>query len=156
MNKFEFKLQRLLDIREAKETEIKNELSAVISKQNAERARQDQLHGRMRELNARLRAEWIDGKIDSRSVVLHARFEEQALRAIEAADQKIAALQPEVNVIRGRLVEASKEKKIVEKLKERKQKEYNIWFNRQIAKENDDINQKIHGRRMQENILQGA
>ncbi|MCL1911716.1 MAG: flagellar export protein FliJ [Leptospirales bacterium] len=156
MKKFEFKLQRLLDIREAKETEIKNELSAVVGKQNAERARQDQLRGRMSEINARLKAEWTDGKIDSGNVILCAGFEEQALRAIEAAERKITALQPEVNAIRGRLAEASKEKKIVEKLKERQQKEYNIWLNRQIAKENDDINQKIYSRRMRENIFQGA
>jgi len=144
-----------LDIREAKEAEIKNELSVVISKQNAERARQEQLHSRMGELRVRLKTEWLEGEIDSRNIILYANFEEQAMRAIEAADKKIEALQPKVNAIRGRLVEASKEKKIVEKLKERRHKEYNIWLNRQIVKENDDINQKIYGWRMRENIFQG-
>ena len=154
MNKFNFKLQRLLDIRETKEIEVKNELSVVIGRQNVERARQEQLRNRVNELNDRLRTEWVDGKIDSKNVILYARFEEQAIRAIEAADKKILAIQPEVDAIRERLVEVSKEKKIVEKLKERKQKEYNIWLNRQIVKENDDINQKIHNRRMRGNTFQ--
>ncbi|MCL2026103.1 MAG: flagellar export protein FliJ [Leptospirales bacterium] len=154
MDRFKFKLQRLLDIRETKEVEIKNELSAVVGRQNVERARQEQLRGRMSELTGRLRAEWVDGRIDSTSVILYARFEEQAIRAIEASDKKIAAIQPEVDAIRERLIEASKEKKIVEKLKERRQKEYDIWLNRQIIKENDDINQKIHARRMRGNIFQ--
>ena len=35
------------------------------------------------------------------------------------------------------------EKKVVEKLKERKMKEHLYEVNREIAKENDDINQKI-------------
>jgi len=142
-----------LDIREAKEAEIKGELSVVVGKQNAERARQEQLRTRMNELNVRLKTEWMEGKIDSGNVILYARFDAQAMRAIEAADKKIAALQPEINVIRERLIEASKEKKIVEKLKERKQKEYDIWMNRQIVKESDDINQKNYARRMRETIF---
>jgi len=154
MNRFEFKLERLLDIRKGKEIEIKNELSAVVGRQNVERARQEQLRVRVDELKARLKTEWMDGKMDSGNVILYGRFEEQATRAIEAAGKKIMALQPKVDAIRERLTEASKEKKIVEKLKERKQKEYNIWLNRQIVKENDDINQKIHGRRMRESIFQ--
>ena len=142
-----------MDIREAKEAEIKGELSVVVGKQNAERARQEQLRTRMNELNVRLKTEWMEGKIDSGNVILYARFDAQAMRAIEAADKKIAALQPEINVIRERLIEASKEKKIVEKLKERKQKEYDIWMNRQIVKESDDINQKNYARRMRETIF---
>jgi flagellar FliJ protein len=147
MKKFEFQLQRLLDMREAKEMEVKNELAAVVGRQNAERAKQDDLRNTIKTLGSKLREEWRAGKVDSATALLYGRYEDQAMRAIESAGKKITALEPEVNAVRVRLVEASKEKKVVEKLKERKLEEYNLEFNRQMAKENDDINQKIYLRR---------
>jgi len=47
-------------------------------------------------------------------------------------------------------VEASREKKVVEKLKERKRKQYMYDLNREIVKENDDANQKVYVRRLRE------
>ncbi|MDR3237743.1 MAG: flagellar export protein FliJ [Spirochaetia bacterium] len=147
MKKFEFQLQRLLDMREAKEMEIKNELAAVVGRQNAERVKQDELRSTIKTLGSKLREDWRAGKVDSAVALLYGRYEDQAMRAIESAEKKITALDPEVSAVRGRLVEASKEKKVVEKLKERKLEEYNLDFSRQMAKENDDINQKIYLRR---------
>jgi flagellar export protein FliJ len=57
-------------------------------------------------------------------------------------------MEPEIQSVRERLIEASREKKIVEKLKERKRLEYDYEVNREIAKENDDMNQKIFIKRM--------
>lgn len=41
MKSFKFRLQRLLDIREAKEKNIKNELAAILTVQNRERLKQE-------------------------------------------------------------------------------------------------------------------
>ena len=150
MKKFEFRLQRLLDIRAAKEKEIQNELAGLVSLQNAERAKQDDLRVKMKELGGQLREQWQKGSFNSTATSNYWDFQSKALRSIKAADLKIASLEPAVSEVRSRLIEASREKKVVEKLKERKFEEYNYELNRELAKESDDMNQKIYMRNLAE------
>lgn len=148
MKKFDFKLQRLLDIREAKEREIQNELAVVVSAQNRERAKQAELRENVERFRANIRSNWEAGIFDGQSAASYGRYEEEAQKAIAALEKKINALEPKAEEIRKRLVQASTEKKIVEKLKEKKQAEYKLEINRKIAKENDDINQKLYMQRL--------
>ena len=150
MKKFEFRLQRLLDIRAAKEKEIQNELAGLVSLQNAERAKQDDLRAKMKELGGQLREQWQKGSFNSTATSTYWDFQSKALKSIKAADLRIASLEPAVNEVRSRLIEASREKKVVEKLKERKFEEYNYELNRELAKESDDMNQKIYMRNLAE------
>lgn len=146
MKKFVFKLQPLLDLREAKEQQIRNELSAVVSKQNAERMRQEELRAKIREQGNSIRQHWKDGSPDPAGAMQFGNYQMQALRAIDAAEQKIQELEPEAEKIRKRLLQASMEKKLVEKLKERKLEEYRHEVIRKQRTESDDINQKLYNR----------
>ncbi|HPA73162.1 MAG TPA: flagellar FliJ family protein, partial [Spirochaetota bacterium] len=65
--------------------------------------------------------------------------------------QKIDGMEEEISKVRERLVEASREKKVVDKLRERKLREYQYELNREAAKETDDANQKLYVRRLIEN-----
>ncbi len=150
MKKFQFKLQTLLDIREAREREVKNELAALLSIQNIERARQEEYKNKIEMERARFVNMMHQGKFSYNEAMAFERFVEFAHRVIEAAQVKIDAMEGEINKVRARLVEASREKKVVEKLKERKQKQYQYELNREIVKENDDANQKRHLRRLRE------
>lgn len=150
MKKFEFKLQRLLDMRAAKEKEIKNELAALVSLQNAEKAKQEELKSKIKELGGRLREQWRSGKTNSEEALAYWRFETQTVKAIKFSDVRIEEMQPAINAVRARLAKASAEKKVVEKLKERKLEEYNYELNREMAKELDDMNQKIYAQKMSE------
>jgi len=76
------------------------------------------------------------------------RYVNSARNAIVEAQKRIEDIQPIVDEIRERLVIASREKKIVEKLKERKYEEYMYEFNRTLNKENDDMNQKLYQRKL--------
>jgi len=76
------------------------------------------------------------------------RFADVSRKAIDEAENRIQRLEPEVQRIREKLVQASREKKVVEKLKERKYEEFMYEFNREVSKENDDMNQKIHNKRI--------
>jgi flagellar protein FliJ len=154
MKKFQFKLHKLLDIREAKEKKIKNELAELVNIQNIERNKQIDLRQKMAERKKALRTT-MEKKISSyNEVVLYERFTNMANKAINIAETKIQQMEPAVQKVKERLIEASKEKKIVEKLKERKFKEYSYKLNREIAKENDDTNQKIYLKKRADDLYQ--
>ena len=148
MKKFKFSLQKLLDIREAKETEIKHELMKALGIQNRERMFQDDLRDKINKYESEYREKLKKGIFSPEEAMLLMRYADVARNAIVEAQRRIENMQPIVDEIRGRLVVASREKKIVEKLKERKFEEYMYEFNRSVAKENDDMNQKLYQRKL--------
>jgi flagellar FliJ protein len=148
MKKFAFKLQRLLDIREAREREVKNELARVVGIQNQERAKQEDLRRGLDENKQKFHSKTLNGSYTTHDFQVYGNFVNVSIVGIDGAERRIKSLEPEVLRIREKLVQVSKERKIVEKLKERKLAEYNELLNQEIAKENDDINQKIFLRRM--------
>ncbi len=148
MKKFRFNLQKLLDIREARETEVKNELMKVLSMQNKERVYQEELKGKIRKYELQY-SERIKNEVFSAEEIMSImRYTDTARRAIIEAQRRIDSIQPEVDRIREKLVVASRDKKVVEKLKDRKFEEYEYEINKEIAKENDDMNQKLYHRKL--------
>jgi len=156
MKKFIFTLQKLLELREAREREVKNELARVVSIQNRERVKQDQLRRDIQENQNRLRAGMRKGDISAEDIVLYEKYFHVSQRAINTAGDKIRSMEPEVNRIREKLVQASKDRKIVEKLRERKLEEYEYLLHRETAKENDDINQNVFNRRIIHDSMRGT
>ncbi len=148
MKKFRFSLQRLLDIREARETEVKHELMKVLSLQNVERVRQDEIRAKISRYEVQYSERLKKGVFSTDEVMSLMRYSDVSRNAIIESDRRIEELQPEVDRIREKLVVASRDKKIVEKLKDRKYEEFEYEFNREQAKENDDINQKLYHRKI--------
>lgn len=148
MKKFRFTLQRLLDIREARETEVKNELMKVLGLQNLERILQDEMKTKISRYEVQYSERLKKGIFSADEVMSLMRYSDVSRHAIVESQRKIEDLQPEVDRIREKLVVASRDKKIVEKLKDRKFEEYEYEFNREQAKENDDINQKLYHRKL--------
>jgi len=146
MKKFQFSLQKLLDIREAKEKEIKNELMKVLGIQNRERILQEELRGKITKYESEYSEKIKKGSFSPDEVMLIMRYVNGARNAIVEAQSRIDAIQPLVDEVRARLIIASREKKIVEKLKERKFEEYMYEFKRVADKEDDDMNQKLYHR----------
>ena len=144
MKKFKFNLQTLLNIREAREREIQYELARIVSLQNRERARQDELRRRINEQKALFGGRLKKGAYSGSEAILFERFVDVSLRAIDAAEEKINRMEPEIREVRSRLIEASRARKVVEKLRERKREQYNYELNREFAKETDEMNQKIY------------
>ncbi len=148
MKKFQFRLQRLLDIREARENEIKNELMKVLALQNKERVLQEELRTKINRYESNYGEMIKKGGFRAEDALAILRFADVSRRAIDEAEKRIEKLEPEAQTIRERLVIASRDKKIVEKLKERKFEEFNYELNKEIAKENDDMNQKIYHKKL--------
>lgn len=137
-------------MREAKEKEVKHELMEVLGKQNRERLLQDELGKKINIYEGKYKERIKSGKFSSEETMMLLHYVDVSRRAIQEAEVRIQEMEPEVNEIRIRLVEASREKKLVEKLKEKKLEEYNYEMAREIAKENDDMNQKIYMRKLAE------
>jgi flagellar export protein FliJ len=150
MKKFSFRLQALLDIRKAKVTEIQNELAKKLSVQNQEREKQNELKRAIEIQKAKFSEKMKSGKYQASEAVMFERFVDISRRAIELAEKKIQAMEPEIRKVRQKLVEASREHKAVERLRERRQSEYNYELNREYAKENDEMNQKIYTKHQHE------
>jgi flagellar FliJ protein len=150
MKKFKFNLETLLNIREAREREIQYELAKIVSLQNIERAKQEELRRRIEEQKVLFGDKLRKGAYSANEAILFERFVDVSLRAINTAENKIKSMEPQILEVRGRLIEASRALKVVEKLKERKRNQYNYELNREITKENDEMNQKIYATKKRE------
>ncbi|MCX8123889.1 MAG: flagellar export protein FliJ [Spirochaetes bacterium] len=144
MKKFEFRLQKLLDLRISKEHAIKAELAGLIAKQNAEIALQQDYKRKIKEYYNRLSNKMRQGTFSYSEALMCERFAYNAEKAIALSQRRVEQLQPEIDKVRQRLLQASKERKVVERLKEKKYEEYMYQYNREMAKELDDINQRMY------------
>lgn len=154
MKKFRFKLQKLLDLRQAQEKVVKNELAKLIHIQNIEKNRQNELRQRISEEKTALRKRMQDESFSYKEIFVYERFKDASFKAINIAERKIQEMEPEIQRVREKLVEASRERKVVEKLKERKFEEYMYEANRELAKENDDVNQKLYHKKQADDLYQ--
>lgn len=144
MKKFKFRLQKLLDLREAAEQEIKNELAELLNKQNAVRMRQQGYRNAIARERDSFARKLREKKASYEDIMTFERFYDSTSRAIDISEQEILSMEDDIQKVRDRLIEASRERKVVEKLKEKKLEEYNYELNREIIKENDDANQKLY------------
>ncbi|HQO01057.1 MAG TPA: flagellar export protein FliJ [Spirochaetota bacterium] len=148
MKRYQFKLQKLLDIRETREKEVKNELAALLNIQNAERMKQEEYRRKIAVEREKFTFKLKSGKFTYSESAMFERYVDFANKVIDAAQDRIDSMEGEISRVRLKLVEASREKKVVERLKERQWEEYQYEVNREIAKENDDANQKLYVRKM--------
>lgn len=143
MKRFEFRLQKLLNIRKTEEKGVQAELAKLVSIQNAERLRKEEYQNRMIKEQESIRKKLITSECSYNEASNYARFVDFVERIKLHSDKEITNMEPEINEVRERLIEASRNVKIVERLKAKKWKEHLEEYNREIAKENDETNQKI-------------
>jgi flagellar FliJ protein len=144
MRRFRFQLQTLLELREVKEKEIQNELSRLINIQNRERIKQQDYRRRIVDESAKFNQKMREGKYSYSEAVMFERFVDFANRVIVNAQAKIDSMEPEIQRVRERLIEATKERRVIERLKEKRWNEYLYELNREIQKEQDDLNQRMY------------
>lgn len=152
MKKFRFRLQKLLDARIAKEKEIQHELSVIVAKQNILRMRQDEYRTKLSDQRAEFSGGMKSRKVAANELMNFHRYWDFAEKAIVAAQKEIDAMEPAVNEVRTRLTEAVKERKTIEKFKERKHEEWKIKIKKSEEREFDEINQKLFMRKIYTNI----
>lgn len=123
MDGFIFRYERILKLRQEEEEQCKNALALRLKEEMEHQKRLDALHGRLERYNAETAAEIAAGCTVQR--LREAEAERKwLLEAIENQDFLLSLKKGEVREARISLGEASKKKKIMEKLKENEYMEF--------------------------------
>lgn len=137
MAKFIFKLQSVLNLRKQKEDSIKNELANATRKLEAEKRKlselETMLEDTVREFNERTKKTTVHELIEFNEYLslLNSRIKTQKENVNNAAQY--------VDKVREELVKAVKERKILEKLRERQFEEFLLEQKKLEQKTNDEI-----------------
>lgn len=137
MAKFIFKLQSVLNLRKQKEDNIKNELGIAIQRLEQEKRRLSELENTLdatvREFNEKTRKTTVHELIEYNEYLslLNSRIKSQKDNVNNAAQY--------VDKVREELVKAVKDRKILEKLKERHYEEFLLERKKLEQKTNDEI-----------------
>jgi flagellar export protein FliJ len=106
---------------------------------------QEHLHGEIESLKSQ-KQERLNVSRLTRSVY----YQQRLLSNMVIQERVIADAKKKEDTKRERLIEATKEEKIFEKLKERQQDRYFVELDRLLQKENDEISKNVYMRRSQE------
>ncbi|HOQ06578.1 MAG TPA: flagellar export protein FliJ [Clostridiales bacterium] len=137
MAKFIFKMQSVLNIRKQKEDSIKNELADAMRKLEAEKRKlaelEDRLENTVREFNEKTKKSTVHELIEFNEYlsVLNSRIRSQKENVNIAAQY--------VDKVREELVKAMKDRKILEKLKDRQYEQFLMEQKKLEQKTNDEI-----------------
>ena len=148
MKRFHFRLEKLLDAKAAKEKEIQHELAKAVGEQNVFRTKQTEYRMRVEDQKEEFHKRFVNKNVNFSELEMFHRFEVFAAKVISDSQAKIDSLEPAISRIRARLAVASQERRTIEKLKERRFKDWQYKANRAEDRESDDMNQKIYVRRM--------
>ncbi len=148
MKKFQFRLQKLLQVKTYNKMQKQKELSQAERMRRMEEAHlamlQQHLHNEIEALKAQKR-DHVDVSRLTRSV----HYQQRLLTNMATQERVITDACRKEEIKRGRLIEATKEEKTFEKLKERQQYRYLIELDHLMQKENDEISKNVFMRREQ-------
>jgi flagellar FliJ protein len=134
MKRFRFRLQRILDIRE----QIRDEARQELGRRNAELAHEESvLRGLEQELQ-RLRAEG-DGIVTAGEYQLMGAYAVRVQKLIEQQYVKIDEARKRVLEAQEKYIQANKDAKALELLKERKREEYDKEILREEINQLDEV-----------------
>src|SRR3954469_24885859 len=152
MATFTFQLDPVLQQRKLIEDQRQRELAAVQA-EYAELERQ--LRGmdqEVRSSEADLRSNRLTGRLDLAFLAAHRRFTLAMQRRAVALAQQMAAVRKRVDDARAALAEAAKQRKILEKLRERRQAQWSEETTRKELAALDEISARIGYRTVTEAV----
>lgn len=138
MPKFKFSLQTLLQRREDAEQTARDEMMLRLSRQQQEQQRLDDLKKRRSE-NAAEMAEKQQDKTAYDELVYYRLYIDRLDQEIDTGKRRIVRLKAEVEIQRKVLIEASKKRKTLTSLRDRKEKEFKLESDRTFQREIDDL-----------------
>ncbi len=143
MKKFNFRFEKVLSYRRHQEKDKQRALAQV---RNMEEKQKDEISGILRDRQSHFTGEkeCLVGPIDTRKLTAYSRYYLK-LNSMELSGREVLKkIQGEVEEKRLELVDATKQRKIYEKLKERHQEKYLAEYNLMMQKENDEIGMKTY------------
>ena len=144
MAQFKFKLSAVLRHRETIEHERQRDYALALAKVKDLQDQLSSLNQILHDTNADVRDNRLTGRIDINFITAHRRYLLGVQRKAMTLVTEIAAAQREAETARQHLAEAAKQKKILEKLREKQQQR---WKEESDRKENaalDEVGMQLH------------
>ena len=153
MASFAFQLDPVLQQRKLVEEQRQRELAAVQAEYAELEAQLRALDQEVRTSEADLRTNRLTGRLDLSFLAAHRRFTLAMQRRAVALAQQMAAVRKRVDDARAALTEAAKQRKILEKLRERRQAQWSEEAYRKEMAALDEISARIGYRTLAEAAL---
>jgi flagellar FliJ protein len=138
MPKFHFQLEGVLKQREGLERERQRLLAVALGKMQKLEEQLRELDRSVQAAHADARQHHLVGKLDMSFLAAHRRFIASSQRQAMSLAQKMAAIKAEIDQARALLAEAAKQRKVIEKLRER---QYDRWKADLIKKETAEMDE---------------
>lgn len=135
---FKFRLQKVLELKKQKEDVLKKELADLLNKKKELFLQRNSL-AKEKEKNLSALENNLSTLFIIEEILAYFSFIEVLDKKIEEIIEFLKMLEKEIKQAREKLIQASKEKKVLIKLKGRKEKEWNIAENRKEQKFFDEV-----------------
>lgn len=123
MKRFKFKLQTVLNHRQKKEDILKRELAAIMQRFEDEKHLLEQLKFKLLDIQAGLRVKQ-KALVDASEAAMCLNYIDRVEREIEIQMAKVTDIAAEVRKTQGLLIEASKDRRVLEKLHDNQHVEF--------------------------------
>ena len=138
MKKFKFRLGAILKLRKQQEDEKKRIAGKLLAEINENQNQAIEMAREIEQSRRELK-DVLVGKVDLHKIANHQRFVNDIQQAIHKRVLRVSELQVELAKARKELAEASKQYKIMEKLKERREQRYLQETKRREMQQQDEI-----------------
>ena len=138
MAKFRFSLQTLLRYREDAEQTARDEMMLRVSRQQQEQQKLDGLQSKRTETSAEMAAKQQEDEAYD-ELIYYRMYLDRLDLEIENSHKRLVRLRAEVEIQRKKLVEASKKRKTLTSLRNKKEKEFILEQEKTFQKEIDDL-----------------
>jgi flagellar FliJ protein len=138
MKKFRFRLQVLLKAKEHIEREKQKEHATALKQVYDQRRRQGEVSRHKLDTIDRQRHRLSD-RLSVAGMLIHARYVNKLKRDLLAGDELLRAFQKMAGEKHQALLKASKERKVFEKLRDRRRRHFDEKVRMLTTKENDEI-----------------
>lgn len=150
MARFIFKLEGVLRYRENVEQQRQRDVAVIQAQMTALEAELRALDAEVQNVNNEARQHHLGGKLDMGFLTAHRRFLGSAQRqAIEIA-QRMAGVRLKLDAARQALADAARDRKVLEKLKERQLEAWQADLARKEAAALDEVGMQISVRKLME------
>ncbi len=133
--RFQFRLQKLLEIRAHKEKLVKNEMGKAQAKKVAAIEKKENIKRRFFDQLLKMKKDEENKVLSIKRLQYYQTFFRKLKEDTNHQDEIISLIDEEIKLINKRLIEAQKDKKILERLKERKLDEHK----KEVLKEEQDF-----------------
>ncbi len=156
MARFHFNLSGVLEHRKNIEEKKQRALAAILAEMQRLKNDLADLDQTARIAVADLRENRLTGRLDLSFLAAHRRFTGSVQRKALAIAQKMALVQRQIDEARASLADAAKQRKIIEKLRERQLHRWQDQQQRQENQELDDIGMQLAFRQLGESQMNEA